>query len=48
MTDRPQPKPGILDISPYKPGKAAVEGDFYPRGGIHSKITASWSRKRGR
>ena len=26
MTDRPLPKPGILQISPYKPGKAAVEG----------------------
>ncbi|MCA3753408.1 MAG: histidinol-phosphate transaminase, partial [Phenylobacterium sp.] len=30
MTDRPQPKPGILDISPYKPGKAAVEGVAQP------------------
>ena len=30
MTDRPQPKPGILDISPYKPGKAAVEGVANP------------------
>jgi histidinol-phosphate aminotransferase len=24
--DRPTPKPGILDISPYKPGKAKAEG----------------------
>ena len=36
MSDRPQPqskpkpKPGILDISPYKPGKAAVEGVAHP------------------
>jgi histidinol-phosphate aminotransferase len=27
---KPQPKPGILDISPYKPGKAAVEGVAHP------------------
>ncbi|MBL8179727.1 MAG: NADPH-dependent 7-cyano-7-deazaguanine reductase QueF, partial [Bryobacterales bacterium] len=31
-----------------KPVRATVEGDFAPRGGIFSKITASWSRKRGR
>lgn len=31
-----------------KPVRATVEGEFAPRGGIFSKITASWSRKRGR
>jgi histidinol-phosphate aminotransferase len=30
MTDRPLPKPGILQISPYVPGKAAVEGVAHP------------------
>lgn len=34
-------------VTACNPRKATVEGDFYPRGGIHSKITASWSRKRG-
>ncbi|MDR3506845.1 MAG: histidinol-phosphate transaminase [Caulobacteraceae bacterium] len=28
--DRPRPKPGILDISPYKPGKATAEGIAQP------------------
>ncbi|HZZ88331.1 MAG TPA: histidinol-phosphate transaminase [Caulobacteraceae bacterium] len=27
---RPQPKPGILDITPYKPGKATAEGVAHP------------------
>ena len=27
---RPQPKPGILDITPYKPGKATAEGVAEP------------------
>jgi histidinol-phosphate aminotransferase len=27
---RPQPKPGILDITPYKPGKASAEGVVNP------------------
>jgi histidinol-phosphate aminotransferase len=27
---RPQPKPGILDIIPYKPGKATAEGVAHP------------------
>ncbi|MCC6364794.1 MAG: NADPH-dependent 7-cyano-7-deazaguanine reductase QueF [Bryobacterales bacterium] len=31
-----------------RPVSATVTGDFMPRGGIYSKITASWSRKRGR
>ncbi len=31
-----------------RPISATVIGDFAPRGGIHSKITAHWSRKRAR
>ncbi len=31
-----------------KPVSASVTGEFTPRGGVYSKITASWSRKRGR
>ncbi|HEX4095759.1 MAG TPA: histidinol-phosphate transaminase [Caulobacteraceae bacterium] len=27
---RPEPKPGILDIEPYKPGKSKVEGVAHP------------------
>lgn len=30
MTDTPRPKPGILDIVAYKPGKASVEGVANP------------------
>ena len=30
MSVRPEPKPGILDITPYKPGKATVEGVAEP------------------
>jgi 7-cyano-7-deazaguanine reductase len=30
------------------PVRATVTGEFTPRGGVYSKITASWSRKRGR
>jgi 7-cyano-7-deazaguanine reductase len=29
------------------PIRATIVGDFTPRGGIQSKITASWSRDRG-
>jgi histidinol-phosphate aminotransferase len=29
-TARPEPKPGILDIEPYKPGKSKVEGIEHP------------------
>ena len=28
--DRPMPKPGILDIVAYKPGKATAEGIAHP------------------
>jgi 7-cyano-7-deazaguanine reductase len=31
-----------------KPVTASVVGEFTPRGGVFSKITASWSRKHGR
>src|ERR1700730_13320254 len=31
-----------------KPVSVTVVGEFTPRGGVYSKITASWTRKRGR
>jgi 7-cyano-7-deazaguanine reductase len=31
-----------------RPMRATVTGEFTPRGGVYSKITASWSRKGGR
>ncbi|MFN7993988.1 MAG: preQ(1) synthase [Bryobacteraceae bacterium] len=34
-------------VAAIRPVSATVIGDFTPRGGLHSKITASWSRKRG-
>jgi len=34
-------------VKACKPVKATVTGEFTPRGGIYSKIVASWSRKRG-
>src|SRR5229473_1122348 len=30
-----------------RPVSAAVTGEFTPRGGVYTKITANWSRKRG-
>src|SRR3984893_1408341 len=30
-----------------KPISAEVVGEFTPRGGLHSKVTAAWSKKRG-
>jgi len=30
-----------------RPMAATVVGEFTPRGGVYSKITASWSKKRG-
>ena len=30
-----------------KPVSAEVVGEFTPRGGLRSKVTAAWSRKRG-
>ncbi|MDX1981986.1 MAG: preQ(1) synthase [Bryobacteraceae bacterium] len=35
-------------VKACNPVSAAVEGDFAPRGGLYSRITANWSRKRGR
>lgn len=31
-----------------RPVSATLEGEFAPRGGLSSKITATWSRRRGR
>ena len=35
-------------VAAAKPVSATVTGEFRPRGGIDSKITATWSKKRGR
>jgi 7-cyano-7-deazaguanine reductase len=35
-------------VKACRPVRATVVGEFTPRGGIHTRITASWSRKRGR
>lgn len=35
-------------VAAAKPVSLTVMGDFTPRGGIHTKVTASWSKKRGR
>lgn len=34
-------------VKACNPVAATVTGEFTPRGGVFSKITASWSRKRG-
>jgi 7-cyano-7-deazaguanine reductase len=34
-------------VKAAKPVSATVIGEFTPRGGVYSKITASWSAKRG-
>jgi 7-cyano-7-deazaguanine reductase len=34
-------------VAAARPISATVTGEFTPRGGLHSKITATWSRKRG-
>jgi len=33
-------------VAAAKPIEATVEGEFSPRGGLYSKITATWSKKR--
>ena len=33
-------------VKAAKPVSATVTGEFTPRGGLHSKVTANWSRKR--
>ncbi len=35
-------------VAAVNPVSATVTGEFTPRGGLHSRITATWSRKRGR
>jgi 7-cyano-7-deazaguanine reductase len=34
-------------VAAAKPVSATVVGEFTPRGGLHAKVTATWSRKRG-
>jgi 7-cyano-7-deazaguanine reductase len=34
-------------VAATNPVWATVVGEFTPRGGLHSKVTATWSRKRG-
>jgi 7-cyano-7-deazaguanine reductase len=34
-------------VASARPVSATVVGEFTPRGGLESKITATWSRKRG-
>jgi len=34
-------------VAAARPVSATVTGEFTPRGGLVSKVTASWSRKRG-
>ena len=35
-------------VAAARPVRATVTGEFTPRGGIESKVTASWSKTRGR
>jgi 7-cyano-7-deazaguanine reductase len=35
-------------VDACRPVSITVTGEFTPRGGIYSKVTASWSKKRGR
>jgi 7-cyano-7-deazaguanine reductase len=35
-------------VEAAKPHSAEIVGDFSPRGGVHTRITASWKRKHGR
>src|SRR5574338_458890 len=35
-------------VAACRPVSVTVTGEFTPRGGVYSRITASWSRKRGR
>ena len=35
-------------VGAAKPVSASVTGEFTPRGGLNSKVTATWSKKRGR
>lgn len=35
-------------VKAAKPIRATVTGEFLPRGGVHTRVTASWSRPAGR
>ena len=35
-------------VKAVKPVNAVVIGEFTPRGGLHTKVTATWSKQRGR
>ncbi len=35
-------------VTAAKPVSVTVTGEFTPRGGVYTRITASWSRRRGR
>ena len=35
-------------VAACRPVEATVTGEFSPRGGLYTKITASWSKKRAR
>ena len=35
-------------VAVARPVRATVTGEFTPRGGLESKVTASWSKTRGR
>jgi len=34
-------------VAAAKPVSATVAGEFTPRGGLHSRVTATWSKTRG-
>jgi len=34
-------------VAAAKPISATVVGEFTPRGGLHAKVTATWSKRRG-
>jgi 7-cyano-7-deazaguanine reductase len=34
-------------VAATRPVSATVTGEFTPRGGLHSKVTATWTRNRG-
>jgi 7-cyano-7-deazaguanine reductase len=34
-------------VAAAEPLSATVMGEFTPRGGLHAKVTATWSKKRG-
>jgi len=34
-------------VAATHPISASVTGEFTPRGGLHSKVTATWSKRRG-